>query len=73
MPFFIVLSTFHNGLFDGEHYFQIKEEGPNKVRFIHGENFTGLLSGVLTSMIYESNKKGFEEMNNALKRLVESE
>ena len=64
---------FVQGLFDGEHYFQIVEEGENKIKFIQGENFTGLLSGVLTSILYEDTKKGFEQMNEALKKLSEKE
>ncbi len=62
---------FVNGLFDGEHYFQIEEISENQVKFIHGENFTGLLSGVLTPLILDDTKKGFEQMNEALKQLSE--
>lgn len=62
---------FIKGLFDGEHYFKIIERSDNQVDFIHGENFTGILSGVLTSMLYESTKEGFEQMNKALKTLAE--
>ena len=60
------------GLFDGEHYFILEEINPMKTRFIHGENFTGVLSGVFLKMIAEDTKKGFEAMNLALKLLVES-
>lgn len=60
-----------NGLFDGEHYFKIHELGNGYVRFTHGENFSGLLSGVLFGFISEDTKSGFEQMNAALKKIVE--
>ncbi len=53
------------GLFDGEHYFVLKEE-KNKTRFIHGEKFTGLLVGIFGKTL-EKTRKGFELMNEALK------
>lgn len=62
---------FVSGLFDGEHYFILKEEN-GKTLLIHGENFTGLLSGVLLKMIEEDTEKGFHAMNLALKNRVES-
>ncbi len=63
---------FFKGLFDGEHYFQLKVIGPNKVEFIHGENFSGLLSSPLMALIGKSTKEGFEAMNKALKAEAES-
>lgn len=61
-----------NGIFDGEHYFLIEEISPNKIRFIQGENFTGILSGIFMIMIREGTKKGFISMNQALKSIAES-
>ena len=63
---------FVEGIFDGEHYFQLKTIGEKQTQFIHGENFTGLFSGLLLQMIGEDTQKGFEEMNVALKRRVEA-
>lgn len=60
------------GLFDGEHYFQLESIGPNETIFTHGENFTGILSGVLLKMIGENTKKGFQSMNIALKEGAET-
>ncbi len=59
------------GVFDGEHYFILKQIGPNQIKFIHGENFTGILSGVLMKMIGKGTERGFKAMNIALKALVE--
>lgn len=63
--------VFVNGIFDGEHYFILENLGVNKTRFIHGENFSGILSGVLLKMIGKDTKKGFAAMNLALKQQVE--
>lgn len=59
------------GVFDGEHYFILEQAGPNQTKFIHGENFTGLLSGLLMMMIGKDTERGFNEMNKAIKLRVE--
>lgn len=59
------------GIFDGEHYFLLEEIRPNQTRFVHGENFTGLLSGLLLKMILEDTEAGFKSMNEALKTRAE--
>ena len=59
------------GIFDGEHYFILEQISPTETRFIHGENFKGILSGLFMKMIKEDTEKGFVSMNNALKRLAE--
>jgi hypothetical protein len=63
---------FINGLFDGEHYFQLEELGPNRTRLIHGEKFSGILSGTIMKMIGETTEKGFISMNVELKKLAEA-
>ena len=55
------------GLFDGEHYFKLEDVEGGKTRLIHGENFKGILSGLILKMIKEDTIKGFESMNQALK------
>ena len=60
------------GIFDGEHYFILESTESGKTKFIHGENFTGILSGLMISMIGKDTLKGFEAMNVALKDRVES-
>ncbi|GAB3550513.1 SRPBCC domain-containing protein [Noviherbaspirillum agri] len=60
------------GLFDGEHYFRVIPLSPDKVRFIHGEQFSGLLVGLAKSSLDSGTKAGFEAMNKALKAKAES-
>lgn len=54
-----------SGLFDGEHYFVLKEE-KNKTRFNHGEKFSGILVDIFGKTL-EKTRSGFELMNAALK------
>lgn len=60
------------GIFDGEHYFILEKVDSNQTKFIHGENFTGLLSGIFMGMIREDTEGGFTSMNIALKNRVEN-
>ncbi|MCA1992437.1 MAG: SRPBCC domain-containing protein [Coleofasciculus sp. S288] len=55
------------GLFDGEHIFMIEPLGENRVRFVHREIFKGKLVPLFTSQLDKDTKRGFEEMNQALK------
>lgn len=57
--------------FDGEHYFLLEDKGNGITRFTHGERFTGILVGVLGSML-KNTSKGFEAMNKALKERCET-
>lgn len=58
------------GLFDGEHYFKLQAEGPNKTRFIHGENFKGILVWPIMKMVGKATLKGFNAMNVAMAERV---
>jgi len=60
------------GLFDGEHYFRIEDIGNDRVRFIQGENFSGILVRLFAKSLDDGTLKGFQQMNEALKRRVES-
>lgn len=60
------------GIFDGEHYFLLESVGPNETHFTQGENFTGILSGLMMKMIGKNTLLGFESMNDALKMKAES-
>ena len=59
------------GLFDGEHAFVLKEISPQKTKFIHSEKFAGILVLLFKSVLKDS-ERGFELMNEALKKRVES-
>lgn len=59
------------GIFDGEHYFQFKAIDENRTQFIHGELFKGILVPLMRKQLNGSIKKGFEEMNQALKTRAE--
>jgi hypothetical protein len=61
------------GLFDGEHSFAVEVLGEGCVRFIQRERFGGLLVPLLSKMLDRDIRRGFEEMNRALKLRAESE
>jgi hypothetical protein len=58
------------GLVDGEHYFRLESLSTNVTRFVHGENFSGILVGLMRGALNKT-KRGFESMNEALKRVAE--
>jgi len=60
------------GLFDGEHFFKLETIDNDTTRFVHGEQFTGVLSGLIYKMVGEDTKTGFIKMNEALKNRVEA-
>jgi len=59
------------GVFDGEHRFAIELLGEGKVRFQQSERFSGILVGLLRASLDRDTKRGFEEMNQALKLRAE--
>lgn len=60
-----------NGLFSGEHKFQLIDNGNETTTFIHSENFKGLLVSLFKNQLENNTKIGFELMNEALKKRVE--
>jgi hypothetical protein len=60
------------GLFDGEHSFTIQPLGESRVRFVQREEFKGLLVPLLARSLDNGTRRGFEEMNRALKERAES-
>ncbi len=58
------------GLFDGEHYFKIEPLENGSCRFIHGEYFDGILVGMLSKTLAET-EQHFKLMNEALKKRCE--
>lgn len=65
-------SLWVKGLFDGHHYFHIKNLDSNRVNLIHGERFSGILSSFILRKIKKNTQNGFISMNQALKEFVES-
>lgn len=59
------------GIFDGEHYFNFETIENGKTKLTHGENFSGILSGIVLKMIGEKTENGFHAMNEALKKECE--
>ena len=60
------------GVFNGHHYFRIEELSNGQVKFIQGEDFSGLLAGLIMRQIGEQTRQGFIAMNKALKERAES-
>lgn len=65
-------SLFVKGLFDGEHYFMLNENGDGTTTLIHGEFFSGLLVDMFAKTLDTKTKSGFEKLNDALKQRAES-
>src|SRR6266571_5128047 len=61
------------GLFNGEHSFTIEALDEKGVRFVQHEKFTGLLVPFMAKSLDRNTKRGFEEMNRALKERAERE
>lgn len=59
------------GLLSGEHIFVIEPRSNYSVHFVHKEIFSGILTPFFGSSLDTDVKKGFEEMNIALKRKTE--
>ena len=55
------------GLFDGEHSFVIEPLDEGRVRFIQRERFGGLLVPLLWNILDGQTRRGFDEMNRALR------
>jgi len=62
---------FVTGLFDGEHIFTLEPLGTGRIRFTQREIFTGLLVPLFARMLDTDTRRGFEEMNRALKARAE--
>lgn len=60
------------GIFDGEHRFVIQPLADGKVLFQHSESFSGVLVPFFRDSLDRDTKRGFDEMNLALKARVEA-
>ncbi|MCC7533735.1 MAG: SRPBCC domain-containing protein [Bacteroidia bacterium] len=61
------------GLFDGEHKFEIIDNGNGITTFRQSEEFKGILVPLFKKQLDNNTKRGFEEMNKKLKELAEQE
>jgi hypothetical protein len=59
------------GLFDGEHIFRIEPIEGGRSRFVQAERFRGLLVPLFGRTL-EQTRRGFEAMNEALRRRAEA-
>lgn len=59
------------GLFDGEHRFELIDNGDGTTTFIQAERFKGILVGMLSKMLDGSTLNGFNAMNRKLKEVAE--
>lgn len=59
------------GAFHGEHFYQIESLGDNKVRFVHGEHFSGWMVGLIWLLYGKQTEKGYGIMNEAIKKRAE--
>ena len=59
------------GLFDGEHYFRIEPIDQDRVNFVQGEKFNGILVNLFAKQLDKDTLRGFNEMNEALKKRAE--
>jgi hypothetical protein len=58
------------GLFDGEHIFELVPQGRNRTHFVQREQFRGLLLPLLKRNLIRDARRGFDEMNAALRARV---
>jgi hypothetical protein len=65
-------STFiHARLFSGEHGFRLEELGTGRVRFVQDETFAGLLVPFYSRLRLAGTRRGFQQLNEALRERVE--
>jgi len=60
------------GLVSGEHIHILESLGENRTRYIHDDEFSGLLVPVVWTRLEVVTRKGFEKMNMALKEKAEA-
>jgi hypothetical protein len=65
------VGTMPLGMFRGEHFYQIEPISENKIRFVHGEHFSGWTVGLTWKLLGKSIEKGYKIMNEALKKEAE--
>lgn len=59
-------------LFTGEHGFRLEEMGTKRIRFLQDETLRGLLVPLYASLRLAATRRGFEQVNLALRERAES-
>jgi hypothetical protein len=59
------------GLFDGEHIFELTDNGNGTTSFVHREQFRGILIPLFSKKLDVNTRQGFELMNEKLKEQAE--
>lgn len=60
-------------VFDGEHFFELKDLGNGKVSLVNREEYRGVLSLIMQQLpMMKLAPKGFEKMNEELKTFIEN-
>ena len=59
-------------LFSGEHGFVLEATAPSRVRFVQEETFRGVLVPLYSRLRLAATKRGFEQMNQALRERAEA-
>lgn len=55
----------------GSHFFRLEEQGPERIRFVHGEEFQGLLPKLAWAGMHPNLRKGYSKFNEALRKHCE--
>lgn len=61
------------GLFDGEHIFELVDLGDGTTKFLHREQFRGILVPLLWKQLDTATRQAFVDMNTALKQRAEQQ
>jgi hypothetical protein len=60
-------------VFDGEHFFELKDMGNGKVLFVNREEYRGVISLIMKQLpMMKFAPKGFEKMDEELKNYIEN-
>lgn len=63
--------TWWPNLLDGNHVFRLRKVGPSSTELEQSETFTGLFVPLVAPILFIGMRKGFKQMNNALKTYLE--
>lgn len=59
------------GLYDGEHFFVLRDLSPTRTKLLHCKKYSGLLAGLYAKSLDQNIPEGFRQMNEALKTRAE--